>query len=254
MPRTHGSGVQPVGVLPQLAPHLAQQLLRQRPVAGRQLADGLHAVLLQRLGGGAPGKQHIPQRQRPHNALPTAAGDHRGGIRLFQVAAQLGKHLVERHAHAERQSRLRPHRGADAIRQRPGVAAEQVQAAGHVQPALVNAEGLHQIGEPVVYFVDAPGIFPVQLVVGRQQHQSRTLLPRLPDRLRRFDAPALGRFVLGQDDAVAGLGVAAHRHRHLPQRRFVQQLHRREKAVQVTVQDHPIAHGHHLPPSGMPSQ
>ena len=113
---------------------------------------------------------------------------------------------------------------------------------GHVQPALVNAEGLHQVGVLVVDLVDLPGVLVVQAVVRRQEHQAGALLFGLPDSLRRLDAIFFRGLVFGQNDAVAGRGVPADRRGDLPQIRVAQQLHRGVKAVQVTVQNHPV-HG-----------
>lgn len=192
--------------------------------------------------GGAAHEQQVPHRQGPHDVPPVLPRNNGGGVGLFVVAAQLGEHLVEGHAHGDGEPHLLPQAGADVIRQLSGVVAEQVQAAGDVQPALIDAEGLHQVGILPVDGVDTAGVLGVQSVVGRQQDQVRTLLLGLPHRLRRLDAPALGGLVLGQDDAVAGGGIAADGHRHLPQCRLVQQLHRGEKAVEVAVENDPIRH------------
>ena len=67
----------------------------------------------------------------------------------------------------------------------------------------------------------------------------RTLLLRLPDRLRRLHPRGLGQLVLGKYDAVARRRIAAYRHGHLFQRRVFQTLHARIEIVQVAVQDRP---------------
>ena len=115
-------------------------------------------------------------------------------------------------------------------------------ASGNVQPALIDTEGLHQIRILAVNFIDDPGEFPVQSVVGRQQDQLRALLPCLPDGLRRLYPKGLGGLVFGKNDTLPALRVAAHRHRQGAEFRFGEQLHRGVKAVEVTVQDGPI-HG-----------
>ena len=122
------------------------------------------------------------------------------------------------------------------------ISTEEMHAAGDIQPALVDAEGLHQVGVLPVDGVDPPGILAVKMVMGRQQNQGGALLLGLPDGLGGLDAVFLGVLVLGQDDAVAGGGIAADGHRQIQQLRMAQQLHRGEKAVQITVQDHPF-HG-----------
>ena len=112
-----------------------------------------------------------------------------------------------------------------------------MEAAGHIQPALVNAEGLYQVGVFVVQGVDPVGVLPVEGVMRGQQHQTGTLLPGLPDGLRRLDAAAFGRLVLGQNDAVPGGGITAYRRGDVPQLRVAEQLHRGIEAVEVTVQN-----------------
>ena len=128
------------------------------------------------------------------------------------------------------------------VRQGLGVASEEVKGVGDVQPALVDAEGLHQVRILLVDGVDLFGDLPVQFVVGRQQHQLRALFFGLPDGLRRLHAEFFRRFVLGQDDAVAGGGIPADRHRHVPQVWAAPQLHGGVKAVQIAVQDDAV-HG-----------
>ena len=83
--------------------------------------------------------------------------------------------------------------------------------------------------------------------MGRQKHEAGALLFGLPDRLSRLYSVLFGGLVLGQDDAVAGLRVAADGHRDLPQSGLVQQLHRGVKAVQITVQYDALSHAFHLP-------
>ena len=68
-------------------------------------------------------------------------------------------------------------------------------------------------------------------------YQIGALALRLPDGLRGLDAELLRRVVLGEDDAVAGLGIAADRHGQALQLRVGEQLHAGEKAVQIAVED-----------------
>ena len=77
-------------------------------------------------------------------------------------------------------------------------------------------------------------------MVGGEEDQLRALFPGLPDGLRRLDPKALGGLVFGQDDAVAALRVAAHRHRQVAQLRVVQQLGGGVKTVQIAVKNDPV--------------
>ena len=117
-----------------------------------------------------------------------------------------------------------------------------MEGAGEVQPALVNAEGLDQVGVVLVKEIHFIGKLLIQPVVGREEDQVGALFLGLPDGLRRLDLEGLGGLVLGQNNPVAAVGVAAHRHRTVPQLRVGQQLHRGVKAVQIAVKNHPV-HG-----------
>ena len=194
---TDGFPVQAVGVLIQLCAQLAHQGLRHLRPAGGQLPDGVYAVLMQQLPGGTAHIQQIAHRQGPDDALPVFPGDHRGGVRLLVVAAQLGKDLVEADAHGEGQPQFFLNAPPKRVRQCPGVAAEQMEGVGDIQPALVDAEGLHQVGVFVIDGVDFFGIYPVQIVMGRQQHQVRAFFLSLPDGFGRLNAKPFGGLVLG---------------------------------------------------------
>ena len=82
----------------------------------------------------------------------------------------------------------------------------------------------------------------VFLVVGPQKDQLGAFFSGLPHGLGGLDFELFRRLVLGQDDPVAAGGIAAHRHRPVPELRMVQQLHRGVEAVQITMQDNAV-HG-----------
>ena len=236
----HGLLILPPGVGEELQTIFPQEALQHLRLAGGQLPDGLHAVLLQLPLGGPSGEEQAPYRQRPDDLPPVLPGDDGGGVGLFIVAAQLGKDLVEADAHGEGQPQLLPDRPADLIGDGPGVPAEEVGAAGKVQPALIDAEGLHEVRISGIDVVDGPGVEAVLVMVGRQEVEVRTFAPGLPDGLRRLNAAGLGRLVLRENDAVPGVGVAADGHRHRPELRTAQKLHRGEEAVEVAVQNDPV--------------
>ena len=219
---------------------LPQEALQHLRLAGGQLSHSLHAVLAELPLGGPSGEEQAPHRQRPDDLPPVLPGDDGGGVRLSVVTAQLGKDLVEADAHGEGQSQLLPDGPADVIRDGLGIPAEEVSAASEVQPALVDAEGLHKVGVAGIDAVDGPGVEAVLVMVGRQEVEVRTFAPGLPDGLCRLNAAGLGRLVLRENDAVPGVGVAADGHRHRPELRTAQKLHRGEEAVEVAVQNDPV--------------
>ena len=170
------------------------------------------------------------------------AVDHGDGIRLFEVAAELGNGLIEGDADRDGQSGL----AADALTQGIGdvlPAPEQLLRAGHVQPALIDAERLDKIGVLAVDGVDLARIAHVEVMVRAHEHEVRAFLLRLIDRLRRGDALPLGKLVFGEDDAVAFLGFAADRHRNVSQGGVQHCLDRRKKSIQIRMQHHSVRHG-----------
>ena len=208
----------------------------------RQLPQRVNAVLVQQLLRRLAHPQHIADREGADDLLPILTGDDRRRIGLFVVAPQLGKHLVEADPHGDGEPQLLADTVADHVRHRLRIAAEEVHTARNIQPALVNAEGLYQVGVLPVNLVDAAAILGVQIVVGRQRHQTGGFLLGLPNGLRRLDPQLLGRLILSENDAVPRLGIAAHRHRHVLEGGIVQQLHRGVKTVQVAVQNHTVFH------------
>ena len=238
----HRGPVQAAGVVVELGPHFAQGLKEPLPVKGGQLADGADAQLPEGLGRRPAHIEQVAHGQGPDDFPEVVPVDHRGGVRLFIVAAQLGEHLVEGHPHRDGQAEAAAHLLPQPVGQGPGVAPEQVEGAGDIQPALVNAEGLHQIGVLLIEAVDLPGEVPVPPVVGGEEDQAGTFALGLPDGLGGLDPEGLGRLVFGQDNAMAAVGVAAHRHRPVAQLGPVQQLHRGVKAVQIAVKNDPV-HG-----------
>ena len=127
-----------------------------------------------------------------------------------------------------------------------GITAEEVEGMGDVQPALIDAEGLHQVRVLLVDGVDLFGDLPVQFVVGWQQHQLRALFLGLPDGFRRLDAEFFRRFILGQDDAVPFCTLSGHGGGNVAQvLLFAQNPHavgrrpRQERAVHIHMKDHP---------------
>ena len=117
-----------------------------------------------------------------------------------------------------------------------------MKGAGDVQPALVDAKGLHQVGVLLVKGIYFTGKILVQPVVGGEEDQAGALFLGLPDGLRRLYLEDLGRLVFGQDDTVAAGRIAADGHRQVAQLWVGQQLHRGVKAVQIAVKNDPV-HG-----------
>ena len=229
--------VLPAGKVVELNAIFPQKLEQLLTVKGGQIANGAYSKLLEGLRRRSSYIKKVGYRERPDNFFEIFPGNDRSGIRLFIVAAQFGEYLVEGHPHRNSQPKAASNLAAQPVRQGGSVAAENVEASSHVQPAFVYAERFHQIGVFLIKFVDFPGKIPVNPVVGGEEDQIRALLSGLPDGLRRFDVKGFGRFVFGQNDAVTAGRVAAYGYRFVPQFRVGQQFYRGVKAVQVAMEN-----------------
>ena len=210
-----------------------------------QVADGADAHVLQGFPRAFPNIEQGAHRKRIHNVPVIFPRDHRGRIGLFIVAAQLGKNLIEGNPNRNCQAGLPFDLGAQAVRDlRPGT--EQPLAPGDVQPAFIDAEGLHQIRIALIDRVDPLGIYGILVTMRRGEHQVGAFAPRLPDGLRGLDAEPLGPLIFCQYDPVPVLGVPTDRHRHVPVRRMQQAFHRCVKCIAVTVQNHTVRALHTL--------
>ena len=76
----------------------------------------------------------------------------------------------------------------------------------------------------------------VSLVMSWYTDQTRALLAGLPQHLAGADAEPFGDIVFGQHNTVACLLVSGNRHRLVPQRGVVQNLHAGIKVVHIRVQ------------------
>ena len=137
---------------------------------------------------------------------------------------------------------------ADAVRQLFGGHAVIGKRAGEIQIAFVDGRWLHAVGIGQVNFVDLTGNALIQLVLRRHKNQLRTLFLRLPDGIRRLDAPAFGQLVLGHDHALAALRVPGHGHGNKPELGALQTLAGREEVVAIAVENQARRrHMDHLP-------
>ena len=208
-----------------------------------QISDGVDAQGLELPGEFAPHIEQIAHRHGPDQGGHGFRGKTGGGVGLLVVAAQLGKHLAEGHPHRHRDAQLRPDPGPDLVRRGFGIHPQQMEGAGQIQIALVDAGGLHQVGVVQKDLIHGPGDPGVGVPVGGDQHQSRAFAPGLPDGLCGLNPFHLGQLILGQNDTVAALRVPGHRHGHLLQLRPQQTFAGGKEIVAVHVEDDPVLSG-----------
>ena len=240
-----------VGIFPQLPSQLAQPQFQQIGVGHGQLPDGAHPQTGQCPLGGSAHIQQIAHRLGPHHPHHILPGNHRGGVRFFVVRAQFGKDFIEGYPHRDGQAGLLPHFLPQTVGNGPAIT-EQSYAAGDIQPAFINAKGLHLLGVTGVDGVDDLGPVGIFLMMGRHQHQIGALLFGLPDGLGGFHSKALCQLIFCQNDTMAALRVAADRHGNRLQFGALELLHRSIKAVAVTMQNDGIAHRTWICPSTLP--
>ena len=224
-------------------PDLAQAAAQQLGRGARQLADAVDPRRVQLGARGGADVQELAHRSFPHPASVVLRRDERDGVGFAEVAAELREYLVPRHADGHRAAQLGLDAAADLGGRARRVTAQKRQRAGEVEPRLIEAERLHEVG---VLVVDAPRhgrVRLVHLVAWRHHHEPRALRARLPQRLARLDARRFRLRALRQHDAVAQLLVPAHHERHAPQLRPLGLLDARVERVHVGMEDHPALAG-----------
>ena len=215
-------------------PETAAQKLRR---GARELADAVDARRVQLGARGRPHVQKVAHRRVPDEPPVVLRRDGGDRVGLAQVAAEFREHLVPRHADGHRAAQLRFDAPADLGRHAQGVAARKRKRPGEVEPALVEAERLHEVG---VLAVDAPRqlrVAPVHVVARRHRHEPRALRARLPQRLARFHAGLLRTRALREHDAMARLLAPAHHERHAAQLGPLGLLDARIERVHVRMED-----------------
>lgn len=103
-----------------------------------------------------PDKEQVADEQRPYNILVIAPRDNRCRAGFFHIRAELGKNFVVADADTCSHTEF----GFDTLTDFCGdffTAAEQVGTAGHIKPALVEAEALNPVGVVSVDFAGKAG-------------------------------------------------------------------------------------------------
>lgn len=127
-------------------------------------------------------------RQRPDLFLIVLWGDQRGGVRLVQIAAQLGEYLVEAYAHGNGDAQLL----AGAVAQLGCNLHARARMIAYIQPAFIQTERLHLAGILGVHGAHAAGIVYVFFAVWRQKNQIGALFKRAANGFARAHATFLG--------------------------------------------------------------
>ena len=203
----------------------------------RQLPDGMDVRPVQLALGGRPHVQKLAHRRRPYEVAvvrPVYDGD---GIGLLVVAAELREHFVPAHPDGHRAPQLVLHAAADLAGNLVGVPAVPPHRSGDVEPALVQAEGLYQVGVLVVYLARHLRVPAIQSIARRQHHHVRAFPARLPKRFGRLDAVGLRLSALREHDAVAQLLLTRHHHGPAAQLGPLGLLHAGVEGVHVAMQD-----------------
>ena len=133
-------------------PHFPQPPLQELHRALRQTPDGTDPHGPELAAGGRADVQQVLHRQGVDDLFIVVSLDPGNCIRFSVVAAQLGCHLIVCHANAGRDAQLFLDAAADLLGDGHW-GAVQAHAPRHVQPALIQAEGLHLIGVVLMLFL-----------------------------------------------------------------------------------------------------
>ncbi len=241
----HRGIIQAVGINPQGLAHAAQQRAHHTRLHAGNVPNGVQAVPPQGLFGAGAHQQQVRTGHVPDDLFHLPAAKLRNRVGLFVVAAQLGENFVKGHANGHGQAQLRLHPLADGFGNAPPIAKEQA-AAVHIQPALVQTEGLHPVGVVLVNLFGQLRKIGIALMMGRHQLEARALAHGLPDGLGGLHAFGLGKHIFRQYNAVAAFLVPGHGHGHVPVLGGVKGLDRGVKVVHIHMQN-AVFHWRRLP-------
>ena len=115
-------------------------------------------------------------------------------------------------------------------------------AAGHIEPALVNAKRLDEVGVSQIYLSREDRKLAVFIHMRRHADELRANRARLPDGLRGFHARLFGELIFREHYSVPVALTAADCHRHIAQFGSEGTLHRGKKVIEIAVQNNPVAH------------
>ena len=186
---------------------------------------------------------HLRCRHRPCEIPVVVPRNSDDSVTRICVAAKLGEHLVPGNADRDREPELGFHSLRYLPRHEHGIASEQRKRSSHIDPRLVQAEGLNPIRVIVVDHARELRVPLVRRVVRRHNNEIGAFLPRLPYGLGCLHASSLGLVRLREYDAVSLFRVACDRDRLAAQRRIEVLRNRRIEGVHVYVHDDAIAHG-----------
>ena len=111
----HAAVVLAVGESPEYNAVFAEPVVQQFRRRFRQIAYGQYITGHQLARRCRSDVQKLRYGQRPYAPLPVVPGQRRYRVRLFHVAAQLGKDLIETDAYGDREPQLIPDRFSDLL-------------------------------------------------------------------------------------------------------------------------------------------
>ena len=186
---------------------------------------------------------HLRHRHGPREVPIVVPRDGDDPVARIIVAAELGEDLVPGDADGHGEPELGLHSLRYLPRHEHRVASEQRKRSGHVDPRLVQAEGLNPVRVIVVDHARELRVSLVRRVVRRHDDKAGAFPPRLPYGLGCLHASSLGLARLREDDAVPLFRIARDRDRLAAQRRIEVLRDRCVESIHVYVHDDAIAHG-----------
>ena len=235
----HGALVETACERLQHLSHLAQRAPQQLAVGAGQLSDGADSQVLELAGRSRAHIKQFAHGGGPDHLTGVVGRDDGEAVGLVVVAAELGEDLVPADADRDGDAQLADHALRYLARHEQCLASLQVDRAGEVEPGLVEAEGLHEVGVLVVDLARQTRVTHIEAIAWRHHDGVGTGAAGLPQGGARLDATAFGWVAGREHDAMAALLVAAHDDGKPTQLGALGHLDRCVEAVHVHVQHYP---------------
>ena len=183
--------------------------------------------------------QKVLRRLRPDD-LPVVVPVHvRHRVRLLVIRSEFCKYLIPTHSHTDRDPELALYLAVDFLCNRNSVSPDP-DAVRHVEPALIQAEGLDLVRIMRINLPHIAGESQILVIIRRDDHKARAGLPGFPEGGPGLHSPPLCYIVGCQYNAVPFLGISAHREGLTVVFRPVQHLDGGIEAVGIGVENHAV--------------
>ena len=186
----------------------AEQTGEQRFAASGEVADGIYADGGEPPLGAGSDIEQFACGERGNLAGVVFRIQRGDGVRLFHIAAQLGKDLIVGDADGNGDAQLVFDATANLVGN-PCAVAQGHAASAEIQPRFIQSKRLDTVGIAFVQLAHTLTETHIQREIRRDTDEAGAFLLGLPDGFAGFDAEGFCERVFGQDDAVPRRDIAA---------------------------------------------